>query len=132
MPSKSMRTGATRGARSGRVLSLVALRVPNDELSGAPRSEPAGRTDRPFALSMRAISSSLSGSTGDGSLLRRTARYNARVCGRSYDDMSSHAELSAKLVEARNQRYLPLPSHAAQLASAKPSVICFVSPVFTL
>src|SRR5205085_5580855 len=79
-----------------------------------------------------ATSSSLSGNTGDGSLLRSTARYSARVCGRSYDDMSSHAELSAKLVEARNQRYLPLASHAAQLASAKPSVICFVSPVVTL
>jgi hypothetical protein len=40
--------------------------------------------------------------------------------------------LSAKFVDARNQRYLPLASHAAQLASAKPSVIYFVSPVVTL
>jgi hypothetical protein len=46
--------------------------------------------------------------------------------------MSSHAEFSAKFVDARNHRYLPLASHAGHVASARPSVICFDSPVSTL
>src|SRR5687767_10456920 len=46
--------------------------------------------------------------------------------------MSSHAELSAKFVEASSQRYLPLASHAGEVASAKPSVTCFDSPLSTL
>jgi len=46
--------------------------------------------------------------------------------------MSSHWELSPKLVDARNQRYLPFASHAGDTASASPSVTCFVSPLSTL
>jgi hypothetical protein len=46
--------------------------------------------------------------------------------------MSSHSELRPKVVDARNQRYLPLASHAGDTASASPSVTCFVSPVSTL
>src|SRR5439155_297802 len=45
--------------------------------------------------------------------------------------MSSHCVLSPKSVEARNQRYLPLASHAGHTASAKPSVTCFDWPVST-
>src|SRR3954468_20661825 len=45
--------------------------------------------------------------------------------------MSSHCDLSAKSVDARNQRYLPLASHAGFMASAKASVTCFDVPVST-
>src|SRR5687768_14979421 len=46
--------------------------------------------------------------------------------------MSSHCERSAKSVEARNHRYLPLASQTGYIASASPSVTCFFSPVSTL
>jgi hypothetical protein len=46
--------------------------------------------------------------------------------------MSSHCDFKPKSVEAKNQRYLPLASQAGQTESAKPSVICFFSPVSTL
>src|SRR5271165_4531725 len=46
--------------------------------------------------------------------------------------MSNHCEPSPKSVDARNQRYLPLASQAGHTASARPSVICLVSPVSTL
>ncbi len=46
--------------------------------------------------------------------------------------MSSHCERSPKSVEARNHRYLPLASHTGYIASARPSVTCFCSPVSTL
>src|ERR1700704_2848113 len=46
--------------------------------------------------------------------------------------MSSHCERKPKSVDARNQTYLPLASHAGQTASARPSVICLVSPVSAL
>src|SRR5918993_5455704 len=45
--------------------------------------------------------------------------------------MSSHCDASPKSVEARNHRYLPLASHTGYIASARPSVICFFSPVST-
>src|SRR5687768_1214290 len=45
--------------------------------------------------------------------------------------MSSHAVLSAKLVDARNQRYFPLASHTGHVASASPSVTCLVRPLST-
>src|SRR3954469_24131810 len=45
--------------------------------------------------------------------------------------MSSHCERSPKSVDARNQRYLPLASHAGVVASARPSVTCFDTPVST-
>src|SRR5215213_8804149 len=45
--------------------------------------------------------------------------------------MSSHCDRRAKLVEARNQRYLPPASHTGYIASASPSVTCFFSPVST-
>src|SRR4029079_11060316 len=46
--------------------------------------------------------------------------------------MSSHCERRPKSVDARNQRYFPLASHAGYMASARPSVTCFDSPVSTL
>src|SRR6185436_3132463 len=45
--------------------------------------------------------------------------------------MSSHCDLSAKSVDARNHRYLPLASHAGDIASARPSVTCLETPVST-
>src|SRR6185369_16220131 len=45
--------------------------------------------------------------------------------------MSSHCDLRPKSVDARNQRYLPLASHAGVIASARPSVTCFETPVST-
>src|SRR6187397_1228379 len=46
--------------------------------------------------------------------------------------MSSHCEASPKVVDARNHKYLPLASHTGYIASARPSVICFLSPLSTL
>src|SRR6476646_2891085 len=46
--------------------------------------------------------------------------------------MSSHCDRNPKSVDARNQRYLPLASHAGHTESARPSVTCLVSPVSTL
>src|SRR5437879_5099410 len=46
--------------------------------------------------------------------------------------MSSHCDRKPKSVEARNQRYFPLASHAGQTASASPSVTCLLSPVSAL
>src|SRR5690348_5856916 len=43
--------------------------------------------------------------------------------------MSSHPEPNARSVDAKNQRYLPLASHAGHVASASPSVIWCVWPV---
>ena len=77
-------------------------------------------------------SSSLSGVNGVASPDFSTATYKAFVRGRSYDVMSSHCERNAKSVLARNQRYLPDASHAGEVASARPSVSCFVSPVSVL
>src|SRR5689334_6758382 len=45
--------------------------------------------------------------------------------------MSSHCERSPKSVDARNQRYLPLASHAGEIASERPSVTCLAAPVST-
>jgi hypothetical protein len=76
-------------------------------------------------------SSSLSGISGVGSPFLRIAKYRANVWLWSYDVMSSHCDPRPKSVDARNHRYLPLASHAGHTASARPSVICLVSPVST-
>src|SRR6478735_3675339 len=45
--------------------------------------------------------------------------------------MSSHCDLRPKSVDASSHRYLPLASHAGVIASARPSVTCFETPVST-
>jgi hypothetical protein len=86
---------------------------------------------RALSPRVRPLSSSLSGSNGDASPFDRIARYKARVSGRSYLDISSSEEFSAKFVDAKNQRYLPPASHAGEVASARPSVICVTRPPST-
>src|SRR5687768_1313867 len=45
--------------------------------------------------------------------------------------MSSHCDRRPQFVDARNHKYLPPASHTGYMASARPSVTCFFSPVST-
>jgi len=45
--------------------------------------------------------------------------------------MSSHCDRNPKSVDARNHKYFPPASNTGYIASASPSVTCFVSPVST-
>ena len=50
----------------------------------------------------------------------------ARSTGWLYELMSSQPVCSAKSVEARKSRYLPLLSHVGSMTSESPSVSCLV------
>ena len=125
---RDRRRGARRarlpaaGSASGGVRRRVRRAAAATAAAAAPRRRARGRR----------VSSSLSGSSGLGSPFFSTARYSPKFSLWSYDVMSSHCDFSPKSVDARNQRYLPLASHAGHIASARPSVTCFVSPVSTL
>jgi hypothetical protein len=75
-----------------------------------------------LAAAVAIVASALSGSSGLGAPFFSTAMYSADVTGWSYDVMSSQPLAGPKFVLARNQRYLPLASHAGDVASARPSV----------
>src|SRR4051794_36563794 len=120
MPSKSIVT-VTGGA---------CLGAPPRPLPAAPSAPPAPPEPAEPATPA-APSSSDSGVSGVGSPFFNTARYKPKFSTWSYDVMSSHCDLRPRSVDARNQRYLPLASHAGDTASDKPSLTCFDTPVST-
>jgi hypothetical protein len=73
----------------------------------------------------------LSGKKGDASVLRSTDRVETEILDvvvvRHVEPLRAQPEVG----RARNHRYLPLASHAGEIASAEPSVTCFETPVST-
>src|SRR5690349_12590241 len=109
MPSKSM---ATRGCEAPTLAALVR----GDTAVALFFCAESGTAGVGIAAAAAAFSSSLSGSSGLGSPFFSTAMYSADVTGWSYDVMSSQPLAGPKFVLARNQRYLPLASHAGDVA----------------